>query len=153
MNDKYFIIELTDDVTFFDEDRDRLRLNMDEYQEFIQTAKELDLLDYLLKKIDFVCPKCKGFTIPAVAFYETVLDRIDLECVYEMIHRVTEKVYLSEEEWIKYSNYGREGVEIIKSDTVVEAEGEIYRFVAEEIFFQLDPDCDCSRSSEPFSEG
>lgn len=146
-NDKYFIVELTDDVTSFDEDGDRLRLNMDEYREFIQTAKELDLLDYLLKKIDFVCPKCKSFTIPAVAFYEIVLDRIDLDCVYEIIHGVTEKVYLSEEEWIRYANYGRESVEIIKDDTVIEAEGEIYRFVADEIFFQLDPECDCSRVS------
>ena len=140
----HFLVEPRDEETVLDEEKLMLRLNNDDYLEFLQTAKDLGIFEELLKKIDFSCPKCRSFSIPAAAFYETVIDRIDLECVYEIIHGLTEKVYLTEQEWVNYTNHGKESVEILKDAVIVEADGELYRFVADEVLFKLDDTCDCS---------
>jgi hypothetical protein len=146
----YFLIEPRDEETFLDEEKGALRLNNDDYLELLQTAKDLGIFEELMKQIDFSCPKCRSFSIPAAAFYEAVIDRIDLDCVYEIIHGLTEKVYLTDEEWIKYSNHGQESVDIIKDAVIVETDGEIYRFVADEILFKLDDTCDCSSGISDF---
>ncbi|HET6515476.1 MAG TPA: hypothetical protein VFG09_09985 [Thermodesulfovibrionales bacterium] len=141
---EFFIVELTEEETHLDEERNRLLLNLKEYLEFVRAANELGILEGILKKIDFQCAKCKSFTLPAIAFYKAVIGTIDMDCVYDIIHGVTERIYLTEEEWIQYTNYGQESVDIIKDASLVETNGELYRFVAKELFFRFDSSCECN---------
>ena len=145
---KTFLVELHDGRTVLEEEQARLLLNRDEYQTFVAVAKEFGLLEGLLKKSDFYCTRCKSFSVPAAAFFRAVFNRMDLDCVYEIIHGITEKIYLTEEEWTKYSVYGREKVETLREGVILEEDGELYRLAAAEVFFHLEPSCDCDGLGE-----
>ncbi|MGD1076504.1 MAG: hypothetical protein ABR903_10580, partial [Thermodesulfovibrionales bacterium] len=105
---------------------------------------ELGILDVLLKKISYGCTKCKAFAIPIAAFYEAVADKIYLHGINEIVDGLTERVYLTEAEWIRFTTYGQKSVDCIKDANIFEANGELFRFVADEVFFRFDDMCECN---------
>ncbi|MGD0885500.1 MAG: hypothetical protein ABSA46_11640 [Thermodesulfovibrionales bacterium] len=143
---KYFIVELTNGQTYFDGESNKMRLNMNEYSDFMAQAKELGILDVLLKKISYGCAKCKAFAIPIAPFYEAVADKIYLHGINEIINGLVERVYLTEAEWIRFTTYGQKSVDSIKDANIFEANGEMFRYVADEVFFKFDDNCECNET-------
>lgn len=143
---KYLVVELVNEDTDFDRKTGRMRLNIAEYQEIIQTGREAGALDKLLKHVNFTCVKCGAFTIPAVPFCEIVRNEESLFDLSDIAFKLLELVELTEEELIRRENYGQQSVEKIKDAILFDWNEEwTCRFIFDEIFFLFNSKCDCTR--------
>lgn len=143
----YFIVKLGAVPTSVNMKENELLLDMDEYLQFIQLAREKGAIDEILKAIDFGCVKCKSFTIPSVQLYDAIesTDNYDLEGIEELKHRLLDHIILTDEEWSKYWEKGQDSVEGIKGKKIVGMDEDIYCFRTDEVFFQFNDTCECSK--------
>ncbi len=146
---KKFIIEIIDSQgSHYNAIRNVMLLNRKEYLDFIQFAKEGGKLDNILKGVSFYCVNCKSFAISAHSLYEAICeleDSFDFDFIWEIIDRLIEDVFLTDEELHEYLNYGLHKIQRLKDENLIKYEDGVCRFIADEVFFMFDKTCDCSK--------
>lgn len=118
-----------------------------DYNEFIEQAKNKNIFEDISKSISLACDYCRSFIIPAVVLYKVLISLDDDYGFYSDLEDIlVESVLLNNEEWKTFMTEGIKDIDFVYSgngDIVNDIEGNPYRYKYEECAFIMDAKCDC----------
>ena len=145
---KRFIIEISDERSLQFDQKDRSKLNTNEYLNLVKCFEKANLCDDIKKDISVICDRCESFILPTRTLYFAMENDLEyFDCKYAIEDKIMKVVYLSNEEWIKYLVEGSKDIDFIYHDNgtlVSDSEGHPYRFLWEECAIIFDSKCECS---------
>ncbi len=164
---KRIIILVSSDEVLSKSSRDYdIRLSELDFINIMRVCREANLYKLISNQISFSCQNCNSYVIPIQHLHKLIGEITDFlfeddfcqkhdiyyEDIYENMSEIEncliEKIIMSKDEWKAYYESGKDNLDFItneKGEEITDEEGNPMKYLAEEVGFIMDPDCECKK--------
>ncbi|HOO90605.1 MAG TPA: hypothetical protein PLA74_07250 [Syntrophales bacterium] len=162
---KRYLIQLTNDSSYFDNEKKIFYFNEEECLDFYRIINDLALINDFNENTIVSCEICTSIIIGAEYFYYFIRNILNImderslsldkysyrDTLYDDLSMICDDLIevhlLSDEEWGIYYTIGLPDIEVVKENNsaMTDTEGNLYVFVYDEVGLQTDPTCFCYR--------
>lgn len=164
---KRIIILVSSDEVSLKSSRDYdIRLSELDFIDIMRLCREANLYESFYKQVSFSCQNCNSYVIPIQHLHKLIGEitafiveddfcqehDIDFDDIYENLSEIgnclVEKIIMSNDERMAYYESGKDNLDFItdeKGEEVTDEEGNPMKYLADEVGFIMNPDCECNK--------